>query len=111
MDDRYGLRRAWTPCASSLRLQILLQDVCCAFNALRLFPALCPAPVPFACSPCTCTCPTCWRLKHLLVFSGGPGCSSEIAIFYENGPYSINEDSATLTETKYGGQGCLLAAP
>jgi carboxypeptidase C (cathepsin A) len=45
------------------------------------------------------------------VFSGGPGCSSEIAIFYENGPYSINEDSATLTETKYGGQGCLLAAP
>jgi len=24
--------------------------------------------------------------------TGGPGCSSEIALFYENGPYSINDD-------------------
>jgi cathepsin A (carboxypeptidase C) len=24
--------------------------------------------------------------------TGGPGCSSELAIFYENGPFSINDD-------------------
>lgn len=24
--------------------------------------------------------------------TGGPGCASEIAIFYENGPYTINDD-------------------
>ena len=24
--------------------------------------------------------------------SGGPGCGSEVVIFYENGPYSINEE-------------------
>ena len=24
--------------------------------------------------------------------TGGPGCSSELAIFYENGPYTINDD-------------------
>jgi len=24
--------------------------------------------------------------------TGGPGCSSGIAIFYENGPFTINED-------------------
>jgi cathepsin A (carboxypeptidase C) len=29
-----------------------------------------------------------------LVFwlSGGPGCSSELAVFYENGPWKINDD-------------------
>lgn len=24
--------------------------------------------------------------------TGGPGCSSEMALFYENGPFSINDD-------------------
>lgn len=24
--------------------------------------------------------------------TGGPGCASELAIFYENGPFSINDD-------------------
>lgn len=24
--------------------------------------------------------------------TGGPGCASELAIFYENGPYEINDD-------------------
>ncbi|KXZ41207.1 hypothetical protein GPECTOR_651g768 [Gonium pectorale] len=38
----------------------------------------------------------------VLWMTGGPGCSSEIAIFFENGPYSINNDTRTLSETKYG---------
>lgn len=33
--------------------------------------------------------------------TGGPGCSSELAVFYENGPWSINDD-LSLSETKYG---------
>jgi len=37
----------------------------------------------------------------VLWMTGGPGCSSELAIFYENGPYSINHNM-TLTETEYG---------
>ena len=24
--------------------------------------------------------------------TGGPGCSSELAVFYENGPYTINDN-------------------
>jgi carboxypeptidase C (cathepsin A) len=28
----------------------------------------------------------------ILWMTGGPGCSSELAVFYENGPYTINED-------------------
>lgn len=24
--------------------------------------------------------------------TGGPGCASEVALFYENGPYTINKD-------------------
>eukprot|EP00898_Chlorokybus_atmophyticus_P001230 jgi/Chlat1/2107/Chrsp17S02698 len=37
----------------------------------------------------------------VLWMTGGPGCSSEIAVFYENGPWTINEDM-TLNFTKYG---------
>ena len=33
--------------------------------------------------------------------TGGPGCSSEIAAFYENGPYHINGD-LTLADNPYG---------
>ncbi len=29
--------------------------------------------------------------------TGGPGCASEVALFYENGPYTINND-LTLNE-------------
>ena len=32
--------------------------------------------------------------------TGGPGCSSELAIFYENGPYTINDD-LTLKKNDY----------
>ncbi|KAL4436655.1 hypothetical protein ABPG75_003794 [Micractinium tetrahymenae] len=37
----------------------------------------------------------------VLWMTGGPGCSSELAVFFENGPWNINKD-LTLTETKYG---------
>jgi len=37
----------------------------------------------------------------VLWMTGGPGCSSSLAVFYENGPYSINDD-LTLSETEYG---------
>jgi cathepsin A (carboxypeptidase C) len=34
--------------------------------------------------------------------TGGPGCSSELAIFYENGPYTINDDlSLKRNQDKY----------
>lgn len=36
-----------------------------------------------------------------LICAGGPGCSSELAVFYENGPYNIKED-LTLTPNPYG---------
>jgi len=29
----------------------------------------------------------------VLWLTGGPGCASEVALFYENGPYQFNEDS------------------
>jgi len=32
--------------------------------------------------------------------TGGPGCSSEVALFYENGPFSINDD-LTLTKNAW----------
>ena len=40
--------------------------------------------------------------KHqILHFAGGPGCSSELAVFYENGPFHIKKD-LTLTPNPYG---------
>ena len=33
--------------------------------------------------------------------AGGPGCSSELAVFYENGPYHIKKD-LTLTPNPFG---------
>ena len=32
----------------------------------------------------------------VLWLTGGPGCASEIALFYENGPYQFNADGKTL---------------
>lgn len=32
--------------------------------------------------------------------TGGPGCSSELALFFENGPYTVNDDM-TLTFNPY----------
>jgi carboxypeptidase C (cathepsin A) len=37
----------------------------------------------------------------VLWMTGGPGCSSELAVFFENGPFHIQPD-LTLTETKSG---------
>lgn len=33
--------------------------------------------------------------------TGGPGCSSELALFYENGPFKIKDD-LSLTWNHYG---------
>lgn len=38
----------------------------------------------------------------VLWMTGGPGCSSELAVFFENGPWTINPDDLSLTETKHG---------
>lgn len=37
----------------------------------------------------------------VLWMNGGPGCSSELAVFFENGPYHINKD-LSLSETEFG---------
>lgn len=38
----------------------------------------------------------------VLWLTGGPGCSSSLAVFFENGPYKINRDNATLSWNPYG---------
>ncbi|CAI7785211.1 unnamed protein product [Closterium sp. NIES-54] len=38
----------------------------------------------------------------VLWMTGGPGCSSEIALFFENGPFTINNDNASLSWNPYG---------
>jgi len=37
----------------------------------------------------------------VLWMTGGPGCSSELALFFENGPYTVNNDFS-LSENKFG---------
>lgn len=37
----------------------------------------------------------------VLWMTGGPGCSSELAVFFENGPWTINKN-LSVSETKYG---------
>lgn len=37
----------------------------------------------------------------ILWMTGGPGCSSELAVFFENGPWTINSD-LELEETEFG---------
>jgi len=37
----------------------------------------------------------------VLWLTGGPGCSSELALFFENGPYTVNKD-LTLKANPYG---------
>ena len=34
--------------------------------------------------------------------TGGPGCSSELALFFENGPYKVSKNGQTLTNNPYG---------
>ncbi|KAI3426072.1 hypothetical protein D9Q98_008040 [Chlorella vulgaris] len=38
----------------------------------------------------------------VLWHTGGPGCSSELAVFFENGPWTINPADLTLNETEHG---------
>jgi carboxypeptidase C (cathepsin A) len=38
----------------------------------------------------------------VLWMTGGPGCSSELAVFFENGPYRINPSNLTLSPNPYG---------
>jgi carboxypeptidase C (cathepsin A) len=37
----------------------------------------------------------------VLWLTGGPGCSSELALFFENGPYTVNPDGQTLKFNPY----------
>jgi len=37
----------------------------------------------------------------VLWLTGGPGCASEIALFYENGPYQFEADGKTLKKNPY----------
>jgi cathepsin A (carboxypeptidase C) len=37
----------------------------------------------------------------VLWLTGGPGCASEIALFYENGPYQFEDDGKTLKSNPY----------
>jgi carboxypeptidase C (cathepsin A) len=38
----------------------------------------------------------------VLWMTGGPGCSSELAVFYENGPWEIDPKSLKLAEREWG---------
>ena len=38
----------------------------------------------------------------VLWMTGGPGCSSELALFAENGPYTVNSDASTLSVNPFG---------
>ena len=41
----------------------------------------------------------------VLWMTGGPGCSSELAVFYENGPYALRRDEnreVVVDETEFG---------
>ena len=37
----------------------------------------------------------------VLWLTGGPGCASEIALFYENGPYQFEDDGITLKSNPF----------
>ena len=37
----------------------------------------------------------------VLWLTGGPGCASEVALFFENGPYHFNNDNKTLYHNPY----------
>ena len=37
----------------------------------------------------------------IIWLSGGPGCSSEFAIFVENGPFKLNKKNLNVTKNKY----------
>jgi len=37
----------------------------------------------------------------ILWLTGGPGCASEIALFFENGPYKFLDDKKSLTQNPH----------
>lgn len=41
------------------------------------------------------------HVSESVSFAGGPGCSSELAVFYENGPFHIKED-LSVASNPYG---------
>eukprot|EP00124_Ichthyophonus_hoferi_P000088 Ihof_evm8s3 gene=Ihof_evmTU8s3 len=44
-----------------------------------------------------------WKTDPIVLWmTGGPGCSSQIALFYENGPCIINDDHNTTRPNPYG---------
>jgi len=42
------------------------------------------------------------RALSVLWMTGGPGCSSGVALFFENGPFTINNENKTLSWNPYG---------
>ena len=44
----------------------------------------------------------------ILWLTGGPGCSSELALFFENGPFSVNKVTKNLQKNPYSWNGQVI---